>query len=634
MDWTQAQEPFICKGDFYLSLSQNGANSTFYRVEVDAITNNITFNQLPNSGTDFINSLGYRVTDNLIYGLNPDTYRLYIIDANGNTYFQKQLALNSGSFYTAADIRPSGDEMVIVGANGNVSNELVFVDLTDPDYSFTTIPLNYPDGGSIFTTDIAFDPLSGLLWGFDAQNDRMITIDPETGNVDNTSFPTQNTAGAIGALFFDPFGNLFGYGNSSTTNISTQFFRLDKNSGAITLETTGPEATGKDGCSCPYTIKLQKTVYPEITFPCTEVTYAFEIANLSSQTQYGINFYDNLPSNLTITEVVQNPYQGNLSGIGTNALQIDDMTIPVGIDSIVVKVYVEEGSEGLHNNQAKLTGLPSFLGDETLSDNPKTLVDNDSTSLIVIPIFSDLENDFIRICNGEDVFLNIEELPAVSLIYNWNTGENTPGITINSEGLYVVTVSSGCETVFDSIYAIETLIDIELGDDMTIELGDEVELTPNILIGNPEVWLWQTTADTLNCIDCYTINTSPYFDATYVVQAEDEFGCTDIDSIHIFVDKTRHVFIPNAFSPNFDGRNDVFYIFSRGLVDIRYFQIYDRWGNQVFNNTDGVTNDSSFGWDGTFKGVDMNSAVFAYVAELEFLDGVRKIYKGDVHLVR
>lgn len=435
-------------------------------------------------------------------------------------------------------------------------------------------------------------------------------------------------------MFFDPFGNLFGYGNSSTTNISTQFFRLDKNSGAITLETTGPEATGKDGCSCPYTIKLQKTVYPEITFPCTEVTYAFEIANLSSQTQYGINFYDNLPSNLTITEVIQNPYQGNLSGIGTNILQIDDMTIPVGIDSIVVKVYIEEGSEGLYNNQAKLTGLPSFLGDETLSDNPKTLVDNDSTSLMVIPIFSDLENDFVRICNGEDVFLNIEELPGASLTYNWNTGENTPGITINSEGLYVVTVSSECETVFDSIYAVETLIDIELGDDITIELGDEVELTPNILIGNPEVWLWQTTTDTLDCIDCYTINTSPYFDATYVVQAEDEFGCTDIDSIHIFVDKTRHVFIPNAFSPNFDGLNDVFYIFSRGLVDIRYFQIYDRWGNQVFNNTDGVTNDSSFGWDGTFKGVDMNSAVFAYVAELEFLDGVRKIYKGDVHLVR
>ena len=630
----QAQEPFICEGDFYLSLSQGGANSDFFRVEIDPNTGFVTFDQLPSSGTDFINSLGYRITNNLIYGLNPDTYLLYIIDANGNTFFQKQLDLNPGSFYTAADITPNGDTMVIVGAAGNVSNELVFVDLTDPDYSFSTIPLVYPAGGSIFTTDVAFDPLTGLLWGFDALQGRMIMIDPQTGNVDNTTFPVQNTAGAIGAMFFDSFGNLFGYGNAPNTNVATQFFRLNKNTGEITLEATGPEATGKDGCSCPYTIKLQKTVFPETAFPCTEVTYSFEIANLSAQTQYGINFYDHLPSNLSIAEIVQNPFQGDLSGVGTNVLQIDDMTVPVGIDSIIVKVYVEEGAEGWYNNQAKLTGLPSFLGDETLSDNPKTLVDKDSTSLLIIPLTANLENDSTVICNSENLFLNAETVEGLNVSYNWNTGEDTPDIIINSGGWYVVTVSSGCETAFDSIFVSEVALDIELGEDITIELGDFVELSPYILAGFPAYWLWELTSGTVDCYNCPSIDVQPYFDATYVVLAEDEYGCEDLDSIHISVDKTRHVYIPNAFSPNFDGVNDVFFINSRGLVMIRFFRIFDRWGNMVFEATDGITNNSGFGWDGTFNGETMNPAVFVYVAELEFLDGVKEIYKGGVHLIR
>lgn len=631
----QAQEPFVCKGDFYLALSQNGANSNFFRVEIDPITSDVTFNQLPNTGIDFINSLGYRITNNLIYGLNPDSYRLYIIDANGDTYFQKQLALNQNGFYTAADIMPSGDTMVIVGANNWVSNELVFVDLTDPDYGFGTIPLNYPNGGQILTTDVAFDPLTGLLWGFDALNDRMITIDPETGDIDNTTFPIQNTAGAIGAMFFDPFGNLFGYGNSPSTDIATQFYRINKNTGIITLEATGPVATGKDGCSCPYTIKLQKTVYPEKAFPCTEVTYAFEIANLSAETRFNVNFSDVMPPNLTITEIIQNPYQGNLSGLGTNVLQVEDMVIPVGIDSIIVKVYIEEGSAGLYKNQARLTGLPSFLGDETLSDNPKTLVNNDSTCLEVIPIFVDLENDTVGICNGEEVFLNAEELEGLNVTYEWNNGATTPDLNINSSGLYAVTVTSGCETVFDSIFVSEALIDIELGADLNIDLGESIQIQPNILTGTPFSYFWESDLPgTLDCNNCPIVNALPYFDATYIVTVDDVFGCMDKDSIQIFVDKTRRIYIPNAFSPNFDGFNDQFFIQSKGLVNINYLRIFSRWGSLVFEMETGITNDPTFGWDGKFNNRAMNPGVFVYVAELEFLDGVKKIYKGDLNLVK
>ena len=631
----KAQDPFICKGDFYLALSQNGGNSNFFRVEIDAISGDITFNQLPNTGDDMVNSLGYRITNNLIYGLNPTSFRLYIIDANGDTYFQKQLALGQSGFYTAADIMPSGDTMVIVGAQNFVSDELVFVDLNDPDYGFSSIPLVYPNGGQMLTTDVAFDPLTGLLWGFDALNNRMITIDPQTGNVDNTTFPIQNNVGAIGAMFFDPFGNLFGYGNPPSTNNATQFFRVNKTTGNITLEATGPLATGKDGCSCPYTIKLQKTVYPEIAFPCTEVTYSFEIANLSGEAQFDAVFSDTMPTNLTITEILQNPFDGDLSGVGTNILTIENLTIPVGIDSLIVKVYIEEGAEGFYKNQAKLVGLPEFLGGETCSDNPNTLVNNDSTCLEVLPLFVDLNNDTIGICNGEEITLFAEELEGVNINYEWNTGETTPTISLNSEGLYAVTVTSGCETVFDSIFIIEGLIDIEFPNDLTIELGETIDLAPTILSGTPFTYFWASNLpETIECLGCPTITVRPFFDATYSVLVTDEFGCEDMDSLQIKVDKNRNVFIPNVFSPNSDGFNDVFYLYSKGIIDIKYFRIFDRWGNLVFEKEAGKTNDPTFSWDGKFKGKTLNPSVFVYVAELEFLDGLSFVYKGDVQLIR
>jgi gliding motility-associated-like protein/uncharacterized repeat protein (TIGR01451 family) len=635
----QAQEPFVCKGEFYLSLAEDGINSTVFRVEIDGGTGAVTFDPLMNATNDLFNAIGYRVTDNLIYGLHPSNFTFSIVDATGSRFFQKTMPFNSSNFYTAGDIMPNGDTMVFIGGQGFGgsfnSNELVFVDLNDPDYSFESEPLNSVNGSNFFTTDVSFDPLTGMLWGFDANTQRVITIDIETGVADNTTFPVQNSVGQLGAMFFDPFGNLFAYGNAPGDDTATKFYSIDKNTGTISLEATGPIASRKDGCSCPYTVKLQKTVYPEVAFPCTEVTYSFEIANLSGLTQSNMTFLDVMPENLTIVEILDNPYEGDLTGIGTNVLEIENMIIPAGIDSIIARVYIEEGSEGMYKNQARLTGLPSFLGEETVSDNPNTLVNNDSTCLEVIPIFVDLDNDSIGICNGESVFLNAEELEGQNVTYQWSSGDTTSSLMINEPGLYTVTVSSGCETVFDSTFVTEALIDIELGEDILLELGDSVNLIPDILSGIPISYSWNSSLpETINCPTCPEINVQPFFDANYLLNVTDAFGCTDIDSLQIIVDNTRRIYIPNAFSPNFDGVNDVFYIQGKGFANINYFRIYDRWGELVFEKERGEINKTSDGWDGEFKGAGLNPGVFVYVAEIAFLDGVTALYQGDVTLVK
>ena len=100
------------------------------------------------------------------------------------------------------------------------------------------------------------------------------------------------------------------------------------------------------------------------------------------------------------------------------------------------------------------------------------------------------------------------------------------------------------------------------------------------------------------------------------------------------VENNLQLFIPNAFTPNDDGFNDIFYINANDLMikQVNKFQIFTRWGELVFTDEDFQPNTPDHGWDGFFKGEKMNPAVFVYFAEIEFRDGFKIIYRGDVAL--
>ncbi len=87
-------------------------------------------------------------------------------------------------------------------------------------------------------------------------------------------------------------------------------------------------------------------------------------------------------------------------------------------------------------------------------------------------------------------------------------------------------------------------------------------------------------------------------------------------------------YIPNIFSPNGDGQNDVFRLRSEQIASV-HLQVYDRWGNKVFE-----TNDMNDGWDGMYQGKKCEVGVYAWWAEILFKNGVREVKKGNVTLVR
>jgi gliding motility-associated-like protein len=102
------------------------------------------------------------------------------------------------------------------------------------------------------------------------------------------------------------------------------------------------------------------------------------------------------------------------------------------------------------------------------------------------------------------------------------------------------------------------------------------------------------------------------------------------------VDKELNIYIPNVFSPDDDGHNDIFMIFAddKSVVKIKSFQIFDRWGDLVFEDYDFLPNDPAHGWDGSLRGQDMNPAVFVWYAKIELVDGREVLFEGDVTLQR
>lgn len=115
----------------------------------------------------------------------------------------------------------------------------------------------------------------------------------------------------------------------------------------------------------------------------------------------------------------------------------------------------------------------------------------------------------------------------------------------------------------------------------------------------------------------------------FMVIGMNEYGCTDTEYVKMGIDYTMHEMIPTGFSPNGDGRNDIFSIKNMNFQRLLEFKIYNRWGQEVF-----ATTDAKKGWDGTFKGVAQELGVYNYIIRVVIPNGQQRVYKGNVTLVR
>lgn len=196
---------------------------------------------------------------------------------------------------------------------------------------------------------------------------------------------------------------------------------------------------------------------------------------------------------------------------------------------------------------------------------------------------------------------------------------------------------NGCRDDINLMIELPPLVEVDLGAIGEICLGDSIQLSITTNLQSNEIASinWQGLDDS-GCPDCLEQMIRPVVNSKYSVVLISDDGCVDSTAISVVVIPKRPVYIPSAFSPDNDGINDIFQIFARpGVVEnIHTFQVYDRWGELLFEQKDFQPNDPAFGWDGIFRDERMNSAVFAWFAKIEFIDGVTEIFEGDVTLLK
>jgi gliding motility-associated-like protein len=178
---------------------------------------------------------------------------------------------------------------------------------------------------------------------------------------------------------------------------------------------------------------------------------------------------------------------------------------------------------------------------------------------------------------------------------------------------------------------------LELGVNQVIELGETVELSP-IYNFTPSGFNWQsiTPIDCLDFEDCQDFSFLPSTSQQVILELFAGTGCSISDSIFIEVVEVRKVWLPNVFSPNNDGINDIFTVFGEtsNVQMVEEFKIFNRWGNLIFESENFFPNDMKNGWNGTFDGEKMPVGVYVYTATVRFADEQVLRYSGDVLLVK
>jgi gliding motility-associated-like protein len=236
------------------------------------------------------------------------------------------------------------------------------------------------------------------------------------------------------------------------------------------------------------------------------------------------------------------------------------------------------------------------------------------------------------VCIGQSVQL----LASGTDVYAWSpaAGLNNPGIANptarpSASATYQV-IGSDDKFCFSDTQYVQI---INVGGDVTIPVGSSYQIAGS---GSADIvsinWLPITA---LSCTDCLSPLATPKSTTTYVATATNNGGCATSDSIKItVVCDNNNFFVPNTFSPNGDGVNDVFFVRGKGLNIIPSMIIYNRWGQIVFEKRDFAPNDPSVGWDGNFNGKKAPLDVYIYTIEIICDNSTLLPYHGNVTLVR
>ncbi len=217
---------------------------------------------------------------------------------------------------------------------------------------------------------------------------------------------------------------------------------------------------------------------------------------------------------------------------------------------------------------------------------------------------------------------NILEAGSGFATYLWQDGKTDSSIVVTTPGLYKVKVSNNFNCfAFDSANILKVAIPPAnfLDADSAICRDDIIRIRPHQVFSE---YLWNTGV-TKSTIDVH-------YPGIYWLTVMDQNSCVGSDTIRILAKDCDVVFyIPNAFTPNNDGVNDIFKPIIRGEITSYYFVVYNRFGQVIFS-----TDRPDTGWDGRVKGALQNSGTFVWHCHYKMKNEISGFQKGTVVLSR
>ena len=205
---------------------------------------------------------------------------------------------------------------------------------------------------------------------------------------------------------------------------------------------------------------------------------------------------------------------------------------------------------------------------------------------------------------------------------------------------YTVTVidEKMCQFTETFILTQPTLEDVNIAGNTTIIAGDvnTYSISSDIPTSEINTVTWFDTAGTILCsgIECLNFEFGPENDITVCAIVDYGSGCVAEDCIDIRAERIKQVYIPNTFTPNEDGVNDFWLIFPNDeVVSMPLVQVFNRWGEKMFEVRDLALDGTSPGWDGQFKGRRLNPGVYIYQLNVVYEDGTSEVINGDITIV-
>jgi gliding motility-associated-like protein len=255
-----------------------------------------------------------------------------------------------------------------------------------------------------------------------------------------------------------------------------------------------------------------------------------------------------------------------------------------------------------------------------------------------------------NICYGKSAVLNATITTGTSYAWSNNVplspggGGTVPSLPysiattatprVTSDVVLSVT-NAGCPNVSKDTFHINVTLPIivKAGNDTAVVINQPLQFNATVNDPNASIWSWAPPA-ALNFSNIP--NPVAIYDAsapesiTYVVTAQTLAGCTGTDTVTVKIFKTgADIFVPSAFTPNSDGRNDVIRPVMAGIAKLVFFRVYNRWGQLVFN-----TSEVSKGWNGMIGGSKQSSQNFVYMVQAVDYTGKTIVKRGNFVLIR